>query len=35
MDALTEGLKTTSISLVPRAVRKKQLEKAKGEQMQS
>ena len=33
MDALTEGLKTTSISLIPRAVRKKQLEKEKAERM--
>jgi hypothetical protein len=33
MAALTEGLRTTSIGMVPRAVRQKQKEKEKGERM--
>ncbi|ORY77262.1 hypothetical protein BCR35DRAFT_280194 [Leucosporidium creatinivorum] len=33
MEALTEGLRTTSIGMVPRAVRQKQKEKEKGERM--
>lgn len=33
MTALTEGLRTTSIGMVPRAVRRKQIHKEKSERM--